>query len=257
MTTVGNAGREPAPVPGKLARRIAGEAARMLAAGSGGDAQRARLRAARRVARDFVPEEQLPSHADIQHEVHREPGSGGDSTAGFAHLNGDRFARLGDLVRVLALVRQDPVKHPEGDALEHSLQVFALVREENPYDEELLTAALVHDVGRAIDRTHAVTAGLKSLDGLITPRTAGLIEALEAGRAHAAGTLGARARHRLEAHPDFLDCLLLAEADRKACRRGYPSPTLEEALQILRQLEADNTVSEAESPPRSHSSRDD
>ena len=41
--------------------------------------------------------------------------------------------------------------HPEGDVLYHSLQVFELARDELPYDEEFLLAALLHDVGKAID----------------------------------------------------------------------------------------------------------
>ena len=40
---------------------------------------------------------------------------------------------------------------PEGDALYHSLQVFALASDRLPYDEEFLTAALLHDVGKAIN----------------------------------------------------------------------------------------------------------
>jgi hypothetical protein len=219
------------PQSEKLRRRIAAEAARLLA--RGGDSQRARFRAARRVAHDWVPEEQLPSHEDIRREFGRTLDAGG----GFGHLTGDRFARIADLVRVLSTLRQDPAKHPEGDALEHSLQVFDLVHGERPFDEELLTAALVHDVGKAIDRGNHVAAGLEALEGLVTPRTCWLIESLEAARAHGDRTLGHRARQRLEAHPDFLDALLLAEADRKARVRGYDAPSLEEAIGILRALE--------------------
>jgi len=62
---------------------------------------------------------------------------------------------------------------------------------------------------------------------------------LPAARGHVEQTLGHRARKRLESHPDFLDVLLLAEADRRAHQRGYPAPTLDEAIAILRALEGD------------------
>jgi hypothetical protein len=223
----------------KLRRRIAEEAARILS--HGGDSKRARYRAARRLTRGWVPEEDLPTHDEVRRELgpHAAGASAGDLPApvGFAHLTGDRFDQIADLVRVLATVRQDPLKHPEGDALDHTLQVFDRVYEERPFDEELLTAALVHEVGRAIDRGNQVAAGLEALGDLVTPRTRWLVESLETAHAHADNTLGLRARHRLEAHPDFLDVLLLAEADRRSRVRGYDAPSLEEAITILRALE--------------------
>lgn len=223
----------------KLRRRIAEEAARILS--HGGDSKRARYRAARRVAHGWVPEEDLPTHDEVRRELgpHAAGASAGDIPApvGFAHLTGDRFDQIADLVRVLANVRQDPLKHPEGDALDHAMQVFDRVYEERPFDEELLTAALVHEVGRPIDRANQVAAGIEALGDLVTPRTRWLLESLEAAHAHADNTLGLRARHRLEAHPDFLDVLLLAEADRRSRVRGYDAPTLEEAIAILRGLE--------------------
>jgi hypothetical protein len=98
----------------------------------------------------------------------------------------------------------------------------------------------VHDVGRAVDQSDPVTAGLEALGDLITPRTRWLLENLAVAAAHGDRTLGARARQRLAAHPDFLDVLLLAECDRQACIRGYAAPTLEEAVGILRGLAAEN-----------------
>ncbi len=89
--------------------------------------------------------------------------------------------------------------HPEGDALYHSLQVFDLARNELPYDEEFLLAALLHDVGKAIDRHDHVTAGLEALAEHITPRTAWFIAHHMEGQELLDGALGVRARRRLEA----------------------------------------------------------
>jgi hypothetical protein len=217
----------------KLRRRIAASAARGMAGGT--DATRAVFRAARRVAGGWVPEDRLPSNAEVRDALARRL----DPAVAAAGITGDRFDRIAAIVGVLATVRQDPVQHPEGDALEHSLQVFDLVHAERPYDEELLTAALVHDVGRAIDRTAPEAAALEALAGLITPRTAWLVETLPVATAYQDRTLGQRARQRLEAHADFLDAILLAEANRKARVRGYDAPSLDAALAILRGLEAD------------------
>lgn len=60
------------------------------------------------------------------------------------------------LVEALAGIEQSPVFHPEGDAMFHTLQVFehALAHTRDPV---LLGAALLHDVGKAIDGpTHDV-----------------------------------------------------------------------------------------------------
>jgi hypothetical protein len=216
----------------RLRQRIAEEAARGMSRGS--DARRATFRAARRVARGWVPDDRLPEPREVCDEVRREL----DATAALRPLVGDRFDALAAEVSVLATVKQDPRKCPEGDALEHSLQVFDLVHRERPFDEELLTAALVHDVGRAIDRADPVAATLDAIADLVTERTRWLVEMLPAARGHVDRTLGHRGRRRLESHPDFLDVLLLAEADRRAHERSYPTPTLDEAIAILRDLEA-------------------
>jgi hypothetical protein len=218
----------------RLRQRIAEEAARGVSRGS--DARRATFRAARRVAHGWVPDDRLPEANEVCDEVRREL----DATASLQHLVGDRFDAIATIVSILATVRQNPVTCPEGDALEHTLQVFDLVHRERPYDEELLTAALVHDVGRAIDRGDPVAATMEAVGDLVTDRTRWLVETLPAARGHVERTLGHRARRRLEAHADFLDVLVLAEADRQAHVRGYPAPTLDEAIAILRALDQGN-----------------
>ena len=98
------------------------------------------------------------------------------------------------LLEPLEGVKQSQKYHPEGDALYHSLQVFELAREERPYDEEFLLAALLHDVGKAIDPSDHVEAALQALEGSITERTAWLIAHHMEAQALRAGTLGTRAR---------------------------------------------------------------
>ena len=119
------------------------------------------------------------------------------------------------LLLPLENVKGSPVYHPEGDVLYHSLQVFELARDCRPYDEEFLLAALLHDVGKGLDRGNHVAAGLDALDGLITERTRFLIEHHMDAHAYRAGTLGSKRRRELEASPDFEDLLLLAGVRRR------------------------------------------
>jgi len=149
----------------------------------------------------------------------------------------DRFHMYQLLLAPLEQVKQNTKRHPEGDALYHSLQVFTLAREALPYDEEFLLAALLHDVGKAIDTQAPVAAGLDALAGYITPRTAWLIEHRPEAQQWREGTLGARCRRRLAAHEDYEELMLLADCDRRGRQRGAVVPDVEEALEYLRELD--------------------
>jgi predicted HD phosphohydrolase len=120
--------------------------------------------------------------------------------------------------------------------LYHSLQVFDMARDQLAYDEEFLTAALLHDVGKAIDPADHVAAALDALNGFITERTAWLIEHHMLAHQLADGTLGARARRRLEQSEHFEELVLLGECDRAGRQSGVEAPQLEEALDYLRNL---------------------
>ena len=148
----------------------------------------------------------------------------------------DRFQVFESLLLPLENVKQPLKYHPEGDALYHSLQVFDHARDQLAYDEEFLLAALLHDVGKAIDPADHVAAGLEALDGFITERTAWLIEHHMLAHQLADGTLGARARRRLEQSEHFDDLVLLGECDRAGRQPGVEAPELDEALDYLREL---------------------
>jgi HD superfamily phosphodiesterase len=144
------------------------------------------------------------------------------------------------LLLPLERVKQNPRWHPEGDVLYHLLQVFELARGERPWDEEFLLAALLHDVGKGIDPSDHVGAALQALDGLITPRTAFLIENHMLAQEYRAGTLGHRQRKRLEESDDFDDLMLLRELDDRGRVPGATVGTMDEALEFLRELERSN-----------------
>ena len=223
----------------KLRRQIACEAARILSAGQESEFYRARLKAARRVAGGWVHANDLPNSRQIREEI-QSLARIHEGTLADVDRNSDRFAVYHMLLIPLETVKLHPERHPEGDALYHSLQVFELARDALPYDEEFQTAALLHDVGKAIDPREHVTAALEALDDHITERTAWLIEHHSEAAALRDGTLGARARRRLEASEDFDDLMLLCDCDRRGRIKGASVVDVEEALEHLRALARDN-----------------
>ncbi len=149
----------------------------------------------------------------------------------------DRFAVYKLRLTPLEAVKQDPRRHPEGDALYHSLQVFDRGRAARPYDEEFLTAALLHDVGKAIDVSNPVESAIEALRGAVTPRTLTLIAQLQAYKI-------ARAKPGAPPpvdDPDTLDDLaLLDEIDQLGRVPGADVGTIDEALAYLQGLERED-----------------
>jgi hypothetical protein len=145
----------------------------------------------------------------------------------------DRFTYFKLRLEPLEAVKQDPRTHPEGDALYHSLQVFERAREAHPHDEEFLLAALLHDVGKAIDPRNHVSAGVEALRGWVTERTLRLVEHHPTT---ADGTKRRRPNEPLD--PEWSDDLeLLREFDKAGRVPGIPVGTVDEALAYLRDLE--------------------
>jgi hypothetical protein len=149
----------------------------------------------------------------------------------------DRFQVYQSLLLPMENVKQNLAWHPEGDALYHSLQVFDLAREESPYDEEFLLAALLHDIGKAIDPYDHVAAGLEALEGTISERTRWLIEHHMLAHAIADQTIGHRAHRRLRESEYYEDLVLLGKCDRGGRKAGVVAPELDEALDYLRGLD--------------------
>lgn len=217
----------------RVRQTIIFEAARLLHEGRESDVATAKHRAARAAYRSFVGPSDFPTDAEVAAAVAAfEPA--------VASID-DRWSAYRHLLQPLARVQLPRRTHSESDALYHSLQVFSLAHDAIPYDEELLTAALLHDVGWAIDPRDPVEAGLAALDGLVSERTAWLIENLPAATAWQEGKLGTRAKNRLAGSDDRDELALLADCDRRGRVAGAPVPTLEEALEVLMELAGDET----------------
>ena len=148
----------------------------------------------------------------------------------------DRFQVYRALLVPLETVMQDEYYHPEGDVLYHLLQCYVLAREELPYDEEFQLAALLHDIGKGLDKYNHVEAGLEALEGHITARTAWLIEHHMDVHKIRDRTIGHRAHLRLRESPDYEDLMRLGICDRGARICGAQVPDVDEALDELRDL---------------------
>lgn len=148
----------------------------------------------------------------------------------------DRFQVYSSLLLPLDGYEQSRKYHPEGDVLYHSLQVFELARDELPYDEEFLLAALLHDVGKGIDPGNHVAAGLEALDGHISDRTAWLIEHHMEAHLVRDRTIGHRAHRRLRESPDYDELMILEDCDHKGRQPGAIVGELDEALDYIRDL---------------------
>jgi hypothetical protein len=148
----------------------------------------------------------------------------------------DRFTLYRLRLAPLEKVKQKPATHPEGDALYHSLQVFELAREARPYDEEFLLAALLHDVGKAIEPSDHIAAAVEALRGAVTERTLWLISH------HHDFDEGAE---RPEGPPDWLDDLrLLREVDRAGREPGRHVDGLDASMEYLKSIEREEYLHE-------------
>jgi len=216
----------------KLRRQILYETARLLKTQRESHVGRARIQAARKLYKGWVKPADLPSDREVHAEL--------DRMMNFHQpAPEDRFVFFRQLLLSLENVQQPKKTHPEGDALTHSLQVYDLVCDEVPYDEELLLAALLHDVGKGIDPLNHIEAGLNALEGTITERTSWLISHCHEARKVKEGSIGNRARKRLQESENYEDVLFLADCDVRGRQFGMRVPDLEDALDYIQSLEAE------------------
>ena len=233
----------------KLRQQIVFEAARLMFQRQESEYGRARVRAARLVCRQRLRPSELPTNREIREELQRltsaytiprTAAAPPDDAHRAAWTREERFGRYRQLLVPLSRIQPDRRFHPEGDVLYHSLQVFRLACEELPYDEEFLVAALLHDVGKAIDPYDSVVAGLKALGDSISERTAWLIENLTLAQDYLGGTIGIRARRRLQNSESGDELVLLAKCDAAGRVPGAVVPDLDEALAHIRDLAETN-----------------
>lgn len=230
---------------GQLRQRISFSAAQLLHSRRVSNYHDARWQAARAITRSFLPAECLPTDIEIRVQLQQLMGSDGafpgslpgPETPHDDSLPNDRFDHYTALLLPLDKVIQPRVEHPEGDVLYHSLQVFELTAASHPWDEELLTAALLHDVGKGIDPRDGHAASLRAVSGYVTARTLWLIENLPAAHRHFEGTLGARARRRLVSSDSWDELSTLADHDLNGRLPGRSVGSIRNSIHHLQDLD--------------------
>ena len=163
------------------------------------------------------------------------------------------YDELLPLLLALDGVRQDPTYHPEGDALFHSLQVFDLARAATK-DRALWAAALLHDVGKAVDSPNHDEVGADLLEDIVSPRIVWLVrhhlDLLKNPRMtkrRFRGTtalvdlqhlrrwdVGGRSPHAIVLAPEIAISMILDDADLSLLDPGgEPAPIHESGKEIL------------------------
>lgn len=137
------------------------------------------------------------------------------------------YSDLLELLSALDGVQQSPRFHPEGDALYHSLQVYELARHATT-DRALWAAALLHDVGKAVDSADHAQTGAELLEGMVSPRIVWLVrhhlDLLEAP---------ARTKRRLRGTAALRDLQRVRAWDVGGRKPHASVPQIEEALETL------------------------
>ena len=194
----------------------------------------------------------LPSDAEVREQIRTLSGQDGEADSDEMddeeeaepavsslsdHL--DRFTLYKMRLEPLESVKQNVAYHPEGDALYHSLQVFERAREARPFDEEFLLAALLHDVGKAIDPNNHVSAALDALRGAITERTYWLIEHHMHLLERPGRPLKPALRRQLETSEHYDDLVALRAFDEAGRVPGVPVGTVDDAIRYIKALESE------------------
>lgn len=216
----------------KLRNAIAREAARLLLRGTETEYFAARKRAARWLSKRKLDPADLPSNGEIRSELCELAGlfAAESEAADDEDYHPDAFPFMRLLLLRLEGVRMPPSRHPEGDALYHSLQVYEQGLSRRPYDEEFLLACLLHDAGMAIDRRNPVRSAVEALQDLVTERTCFLIEHLSQAKDYLRTGRISKSLRRSE---HFDDLVLLARCDQEGRVPGAEVCDVDEALEYI------------------------
>jgi len=142
--------------------------------------------------------------------------------------------KIYDLLYRLIDVKQKEEYHPEIYVLQHTYQVFKWAIRESG-DLDLILAALLHDVGKAVNKKNHVKEGVKLIEGFSSAKTIWLVENHMRIWTYILGEMKALKKCiELANHPWLPELIQLARWDKKG--RSATSKTYfpwDEVLRIL------------------------
>lgn len=145
-----------------------------------------------------------------------------------------------EILSDLEFIEESSQYHPEENVLVHSLQVFELAYQAS-HDPELWAAALLHDIGKAIDIPEHADCGADLLKGLLSPRIVWLVKHHLDLLKHPKKT-----RHLLQHKPQLNDLEQLRQWDLQGRQPNKPVVSLDFAINSLLQHQIQITEQNAE-----------
>lgn len=132
----------------------------------------------------------------------------------------DYICDLYNMMLITQGVKQEPKWHPEGDVWTHCFQALGIALREAD-DTDLILAAWLHDIGKAIQREGHEKHSVKLLDGMVSPKTCWLIEQHMRIRTWLEGEMNGYKKVRDMAQHPWLPLLVhLRRIDSKARKPG-------------------------------------
>lgn len=148
--------------------------------------------------------------------------------------NEQTFGTLLDFLEATRGIKAREDYHPETDVMEHQLQCFHHALRET-YDMELVVAALIHDVGKAIDQLGHEEVGAGMIENYVSPKVHFLVENHTRIRYFYEGKI-VRLQKAIDIaeHPFFRELVILSRFD-KLGRRAHKTTKYSREL-ILEKL---------------------
>ena len=145
------------------------------------------------------------------------------------------------LIEALDGVEQREKYHPEGDALQHTLQVFYLAIQETS-DIDLIWACLLHDVGKAIEGKMHEFHSVRMIENLVTYKTLQIVKEHMRIKKYLEGKMKRPYKcEEMVNHPYFKELIMISRYDNLGRNPNVKSEyNKQEILSTIVEIKLDN-----------------